>query len=140
MVEELCQGRIDVGHLTVVRMAFILSFEGFGRIIALMGVEAVDPEEPGLTLDLEPEQGLLDNNLCPPFDIREFLVVLGPVVIVVDIKSLSQSESGVQRERPDKCPCCITMSFEKFGQAQELVCDDEVGIIMNPMIQGSGSQ
>ena len=136
IIEHFSKSKIDVGDFSVIRFISILGFERFRWIVALVGIETVDPEKPGIPLlAVQPFQGSLDDDLRFSFNESEYLGDISSVVVIIDIESLSQAEPRIQRESADKSSGRVSIAFEMFSQSQKLVTDDEIRVVMDAVIK-----
>ena len=105
-----------------------------------MGVKTMHPEKPGAILRLQPIQGFLYNDFGFSLDKREILSACAPVVIIVNIESLGQTKSRIERISSDNSSGGVTKILEMFGECQKRVSDDKVPVFMNAVIEGHCSQ
>jgi hypothetical protein len=94
MTEQSSQHGICISDLAVIGILRVLGPIRFGRHVRVMGIEAVNPEEPGRRPPLEPVQGNvqdgLGTSLAAGIDSR--VSVLLAEIIVIDVEVPAESE------------------------------------------------
>jgi hypothetical protein len=140
IIEQLAQRKINIGHLAVIGSVSILRFERLWRLITLMRVETMDPEEPPAVLDFEPSQGIPDDGLGFSFDVGKFLRRARSVIVVVDVESLGESEPGIKGEGSDKSSGGVAVALQMLRQSQKSGADNKIVVIMDSVINGHRSE
>ena len=128
--------RVDVGDFAIVRVALVPFTKRLRRHVNGVRVEVMDPEEEGLF-------GVFSDELrCRPVGqfgrplaehVGRILHAFGKV-IVIEVESLVQAESGVENKRRDHGAGLITFSFKTFRQRSHLVLQPKGAVGPSPVV------
>ena len=134
--ERLTQRVVDVRDLPEVRIIGVLSGEGLGRAVGGMRIVEVDPHEPFFAgVRAPPSRRSIED--CSGGPLLNHEVECGlpfSVVVVVEIESLIQSESRVERKRADERAGGVPILPQRRRDGCELRIEPETGVVANSVL------
>ncbi len=139
-IEQFPQFRIDISHLSWIRVIFILAPEGFGRGIHRMRIPEMNPGKPFGILPLQPSECGLNHFLCASFSQSEFGRQIRRIRFIINLKSLGETEARIKRKSSDECSGGIFSLLQVLGQSEKLVIHSKLRVVMHSMCERSGSQ
>ena len=131
---------VHVGNLALVtqELRIAVYVEPGGRIVGMMGVVVVKPQEETLvSMRLEPIQPAGRDGVRAALDGAE-LVLLESLahVIIIEIEALIELELFVQDVRRDHGAGGESLFFQEFGQGDVLLGQEKPAVDAYPVVQG----
>src|ERR1700674_364287 len=134
-LHEAADNRIGIRDLAVVKGGGVVSLERLRRIIRVMGIVEMQPDEKRpLLVTAQPAQGAVGNVLRAPLDalVPVFSRLALVKIRVIQVKAALEARSGRRRIENiggKKCRCVIAVLVQEVRQVGEILAERRAQIL-----------